>query len=143
MITFRFSATLVATAFVLTSCAKKMSDEDLICDPIPGLIGNPIAGQPINSSDQEAQVFSCIHKWGYRLGRAPGSNSEIAKAVLGRCRGGIDNFLDLKVKEGNASKQPFIADAWQGWEDRFEESALLRVVEGRAGECSIRGEDQK
>ena len=142
MIIFR-SSVAVMIALAVAGCSKKLSDEDLICDPSPGLIGVPLVGPPATTFDQEGEVFSCIHKWAYRLGKAPGSNSEIAKATIGKCRGGIENFMNLKIKEGETNKQPFTAEAGQAWMERFEESALTRVVQGRAGACSIRGEGQK
>ena len=142
MIIFHFRGAILA-ALVLSGCTDKISDEDLICDPSPGFIGNSFGDQPATSDKQMEQANDCIHKWGYRLGRAPGPNSEIAKATIGKCRVAIDNFLDLKIKEGNSLKKPLTDDAWQGYKNGFEEDALVRVVQGRAGNCSIRGEEQK
>ena len=142
MTIFRFSA-VTLLSLVLVGCSPKISDEELICDPSPGFIGGSASGQAKTAYELEGEVFSCIHKWAYRFGRAPGSNSEIAEATIGRCRAAIGDFMNLKIKEGETSKQPFTAEAGRAWMERFEESALTRVVEGRAGQCTIRGEDQK
>ncbi len=130
-------------ALSVAGCSEKFSDEDLICDPSPGFIANPMGADKKTSFDAEGEVSQCIHNWGYRLGRAPGSNSEIAKATIGKCRIGINKLLEIRVSEGVLSKKPLMADFWQGSLQRFEEDALTRVVQGRAGNCSIRGVDQK
>lgn len=137
------SSAAVLIVMIVSGCTQRISDEDLICDPSPGLIGSPLGSAQANSFDQEGQVFSCIHKWAYRLGKAPGSNSEIAKATIGKCRVNINQLLAMRVNEGLASKKPMTAESWQVSMTGFEEDALTRVVQGRAGNCSIRGEDQK
>ena len=98
MTTFRFSL-VIAGAVALQGCSSKLGDQDLICDPSPGFIQD---SAPTGDA-QLAIAESCIHKWGYRLGRAPGTNDEIAKAVIGKCRKAIDRTLALKVNEGNAN----------------------------------------
>ena len=133
---FRF---LPAVALILGSCSGKISDEDLICNQTPGFIRSAAT----SSSEQLEVANSCIHKWAYRLGRSSGSNAEIAKATLGACRESLTYFLNFKVDEGNKSKDPFTDDKWQLYVKEFEENALFRVVQGRAGQCSIRGVDQK
>jgi hypothetical protein len=126
-------------AVALASCSQKVGDEDLICNQTPGFI----QGGATNSDQQLEITKSCIHKWAYRLGRSAGPNTEIAKATIGACREALDYFLDFKVKEGNESKEPFTDQKWQFFVKEFDEMALFRVVQGRAGQCSIRGVDQK
>ena len=139
MTTFRFSSAL--TCFLmLGACGQRISDEGLICDPTPGLIATEVG----SSSDEQAKIASlCIHKFGYRFGRAEGENREIADAVVGRCRNSLDRVLHLKQEEGAQSDASFTSIDAKFIEDRFREEALRRVVEGRAGKCSIRGKDQK
>lgn len=138
MTIFRFSL-LVAAALVVSGCTEKISDEELICDPSPGFIESSAA----TTTDAENVVQKCIHKWGYRLGRAPGSNDEIARATVEKCWSATGTLRVLKVREGIASKQPFTDANWQVIIDQLNERAFQRVVQGRAGKCSIRGEDQK
>ena len=138
MTIFRFDA-LISLVLLLGACSEKISDEGLICEQSPGLI----QGTATDSSGQLELVNQCIHKFGYRFGRSSGTNREIADAVIGRCRESLDNFLSFKVEEGNKSKEPFVDSNWKVFEERFREEALRRVVEGRAGQCSIRGVDQK
>jgi hypothetical protein len=130
---------LPLVALVLSSCSQKITDEDLICDQTPGFIQSAAT----NSDEQLEITKSCIHKWAYRLGRSPGPNTEIARATIGACREALDHFLNFKVKEGNESKEPFTDQKWQLFKREFDEMALFRVVQGRAGQCSIRGVDQK
>jgi hypothetical protein len=138
MIIFRFNW-LPMVALALSSCSQKIGDEDLICNQTPGFIQSAAT----NSDEQLEITKSCIHKWAYRLGRSPGSNTEIAKATIGACREAVDYFLNLKVKEGNKSKEPMTDQEWQLFVKNFDELALFRVTQGRAGQCSIRGVDQK
>ena len=139
MIIFRFSSTL-ACFLMLGACGQRISDEGLICDPTPGFIANDVG----SNSDEQAKIANlCIHKFGYRFGRAEGSNREIADAVVGRCRSSLDRVLQLRQEEGAQTQSPFTTIDAKNLEDRFREEALRRVVEGRAGKCDIRGEDQK
>lgn len=139
MTIFRFSASTMAFVLLLQGCSEKIGDEDLICNQSPGLITSAGA-----TGDEQVKVAeTCIHKWAYRFGRAPGSNTEIARAVVGACREAIDMVLELKVAEGNKAKQPFTDEVWQLFVKRFDENALFRVTQGRAGNCGIRGIEQK
>ena len=134
---------LLAAAFLLSGCSgeksENFSDEDLICHRSPGFIVTAA-----KTSDEQIKLAEvCIHKWAYRLGRAPGSNGEIAKATIGACREPINRVLELKVEDGNKIKEPFTDDLWQLFVKRFNDHALYRVTQGRAGKCSIRGLEQE
>jgi hypothetical protein len=134
---------LLAGALFLSGCSEgiseKFSDEELICNRSPGFIVT--AAQTSDEQIKLAEV--CIHKWAYRLGRAPGSSTEIAKAAIAACREPIDRVLELKIEDGNRTKEPFTDDLWQLFVKRFDDHALYRVTQGRAGNCSIRGLEQE
>ena len=139
MTIFRFSV-LGLLAMGLISCSPKISDEALICDQSPGFVADAeTAVEQISVANQ------CIHKWGYRLGRAPGTNTEIASAVIAKCRLAVDWLHTLDSREGKSGAQKlFPTDSdWLAQKASFEQEALLRVVQGRAGSCPIRGIDQK
>ena len=127
MITFRFRIAGILLVS-LAGCTEKISDEDLICNQTPGLI---VSGAT-TADEQVGIAKQCIHKWAYRLGRAPGSNTEVAKAVIGACREAIDRIDEMNGR-GTDHVEPSL----------YDEYALYRVIQGRAGNCSIRGVDQK
>jgi hypothetical protein len=133
------SNSVLCLALLLCACSEKISDEDLICRQSPGYIEEISS----NSKEQRAVSEQCIHKWAYRFGRAPGSNAEIAKAVIAKCREGIRWIQTYKIREGFTTKHPFTDAMWQEDMRELEEYALIRVTEGRAGNCPIRGADQK
>ena len=139
MTIFRFN-TVITSILMLAACGQKISDAGLVCEPTPGFIANDVGA---NSDEQSKIVSQCIHKFGYRFGRAEGSNREIADAVVGRCRPGINRVLQYKKDEALRSKTTYSTEDSKAVEDSFREEALRRVVEGRAGKCEIRGEDQK
>ena len=138
MTIFRFDIALLLMV-ALTSCSEKISDEELICRQSPGFIET--IGS--NSTEQLSIAKQCIHKWAYRFGRAPGSNSEIGKVVVAKCGESIGWILTYKIREEAPSKQSFTDAMWQKNLNELQEYALIRVTEGRAGNCSIRGVGQK
>ena len=134
-----FRCSILFVIILLAACSQKTGDEDLICQQTPGFI----VSAATSSVEQLETTEMCIHKWAYRLGRGAGSNTEIARATVGACREALDYYLKFKVEEANATDEPFSDEQWQESAKRFEELALFRVVQGRAGQCTIRGVDQK
>jgi hypothetical protein len=132
------SSAVLAFALISGACSNKPSDPDWICNQPPGLVSTAA----VTSDEQISVAEGCLHKWSYRLGKAPGSNGEIAKAAVGACREAVDRVLELKIAESEAAKKPFTDDQWQLLVRRFDENALFRVAQGRAGGCSIGNEDQ-
>ena len=137
MIIFRFNA-IFLSVFLLSACSEKFSDEDLICDQSPGLLED--VG---DAAGQQKIVEQCIHKWAYRLGRAPGTNREIAETTLAVCRNAQSIFFELDGAERKSAADDRLRPPLNYYLSRFDDKALFRVTQGRAGNCPIRGEDQK
>jgi hypothetical protein len=84
---------------------------------------------------------NCVHAWGYRLARAPGSNSEVAKAVVSGCRDGIAEWVNWR-SIGPDSEVPAYGSKEaleKSANDEMLQLALFRVTQARAGKCEIPG----
>ena len=136
MTIFRSNAATVVACTLLSSCNSLSSSQDnRICADPPGL-----EAPSSKSYEQMAVADNCIHRWSYRLSGSPGTNTEIANAVVGACRDSILHHGDLMFKE-TSSKDP-------DWNDeanmlrllrpRYIDLAIFRVVQARAGKCDFK-----
>lgn len=134
MIIFRCSVLL--TALTLTACGS--GQDDKICSTPPKR-STAIGVSTPTSIEQMAVTNGCIHNWAYRLASAPGSNREIADAVIGGCRDAIILESNLAVHEDTGKKTTQATEAAQFELSRkiYFDSALFHVVQARAGKCNI------
>lgn len=72
----------------------------------------------------------CVHKWGYRLAVSQDPAEVVAKAVVEACQ----DAIDWKVNQSILSTQ---AEVLADIKDRAPKMALFRVVQGRAGRCTV------
>jgi hypothetical protein len=103
-------------AIALSACTHQGETQDnRICRSVPSVV---IAG---NWGD-------CLHYNAYRLARAPGSNREIADAVVTACGDSIAwRYNHTKAEERNQ-----LLDEINSSAPKF---AILYVIEARAGHC--------
>ena len=99
-----------------------------ICAPVPAARQDNAA----NAYQQAIQRDECIHRWGYRLARAPDTAESVVGAVIGACRAQIDRSATML---GNGDPE---AERWYltEMERVARERALYRVIQARAGNCS-------
>ena len=138
MTIFRFSAFMLC-GLLVSACGGReiVGQDDRVCE-------TPIlydVNKPVSSVDEQGLITEqCVHKWAYRLARAPGSNAEIAKGTMGACRSAFDTW---KIQLANTSQGEFVDVEGKNryyaqTEAALTEQALFRVVQARAGSCSIK-----
>ena len=137
MIIFR-CRTILVIAFCATSCTQSESPNEWICESARASIQ---IGTSAN--EQRNVVDQCILKWSYRLGRSQGPNREIAKAVSTACKGAVEEYQGLFVREAGEVLTTAQLDQLESDIAEFEDEALFRVIQGRAGNCSDRPEGEQ
>ena len=136
MTIFRFSLAASFALLVAGCGVQSPKGDDRICATPPPL-DLAAAAKVTKSWEQIELTDSCIHRWGYRLAKSPGTNRDIASAVLGACRDALLRESDLMFRE-NAGKAPSANDEramMTELRDRYFETALFRVTQARAGKC--------
>ena len=136
MTIFRSSAAITAACALLASCNSLSSSQDnRICADLPGL-----EAPSSKSYEQMAVADNCIHRWGYRLAGSPGTNTEIADAVVGACRDSILHHGNLMFKEANSKDPDWDDEAsmFRMLKPRYVDLAIFRVVQARAGKCDFK-----
>lgn len=118
---------LFLSLVALPGCTQDVPSRQFVCDEIPGWIDSP---QP-TADKQYTVVNQCLHKWSAHFAIAPGSNSEIARAAMYRCRGAVDSYKNLRSGE----KNPISEQEQSVLNEDLLNSALMRVVQQRAGLC--------
>lgn len=108
---------VLCLALALTGCEFDKQD-DRICSHAPSTI---VPG------DMQA----CVHKWAYRLARAPGTTSEIVEAALQACDD-VALFNSRKLNDFQARDREYRQQLLLG-----RDQAAFRVVQARAGRCDI------
>lgn len=102
--------------------------------------GNPnICSRPPAVWDgltRQAVTEGCLHRWAYRLARAPGPNPEIAEAALSACE---DSVLMLAGQRAEQYRVPAdqLAENTEAAKQEMRRLALFHVVQARAGDCPI------
>jgi hypothetical protein len=123
---------------LLSACGQLgQKPNDSVCNTPPPV--DVAASTTVSTPSEQATLTkSCIHRWSYRLSNAPGSNSEIAKAVIGGCREALMRERNLYLdssKDGMTSAE--LETLKLKLEADYTELALFHVVQARAGHCKI------
>ena len=79
---------------------------------------------------------NCVHRWSYRLARAPGPNPEIAVATLGACDEAFDYWAEDRRRRENLPNER-LPEIKQAIRQQMQQLALYRVVQARAGNCDV------
>ena len=136
MTIFRSKLATLVSCLCLAGCNALQSGQDnRICSDPPGL--EPPAAK---SFEQMAVADNCVHRWGYRLARSPGTNAEIATGVVGACRDAILHYGNLMFKEMRGADPDGGDEAtmFDHLRPRFIDLAVFRVVQARAGKCEFK-----
>ena len=98
---------------------------------------DPICQALSGGSSHRDKANDCIHRQGYRLATGPDAADIVAKAVVAACRSEITSALLDQVAEENQGGALGDAAGTRVMHIRqsYEEKALVRVAEGRAGKC--------
>ncbi len=116
---------LATMTILLTSCAKQLGGDDRICQT-PAPFGAPAQGiATAGETMPAAGAHSCLHRWAYRLARAPEDPRLVADATVGACR-------DAIIAWRTAERSPEMSS-----DAMVREYALFHVVQARAGNCPI------
>ena len=75
----------------------------------------------------------CIHNWAYRLARSDDSAEAVVGAVIGACRTSIDRSATMVAAGDPEAERFYLAE----FERASRERALFRIVQARAGRCSL------
>lgn len=114
---------LLLVALAVSGCSRSSGD-DKICASPPGLM---------SAESARDRGGSCVHRWGYRLARAPGANSEIADAVMTACLDAIEAQANRRAAEPGSRTT---AEAeYAALLARLRRMAVFHVVTARAGNC--------
>jgi hypothetical protein len=92
-----------------------------------------------NSIEQMILAEDCVHRMSYKLAKAPGTNREIADAVIAGCRNVIIGEADLKVEEAKSREATGTEEReiFSLLRPRYYDQALFNVTSARAGKCKI------
>lgn len=106
---------LLMAVTILSACSSSSTQhaDAKICEAVPA------KGDP---------MVNCIHKYAYRLAKAPGSANEITDLVLEACSTEITNWVNGGKTPAERSDRDTIWDSLRSY-------AKYRVIEARAGHC--------
>jgi len=126
-------AAALAMLALLGACTSEpfgwTADQEQICSPPPPFRETA----PADAYQQAVARDECIHNWSYRLARSSDDAEAVVGAVLGACRTSIDRSATM-VAEGDPEAERFYRAEF---ERASRERALFRVVQARAGRCSL------
>ena len=105
------------------------ADQQQICSPPPPFRETA----PADPYQQAVARDECIHNWAYRLARSDDDAEAVVGAVIGACRTSIDRSATM-VAEGDPEAERFYLAEF---ERASRERALFRIVQARAGRCSL------
>ena len=105
------------------------ADQQQICSPPPPF--REIA--PADAYQQAVARDECIHNWAYRLSRSNDDAEAVVGAVIGACRTSIDRSATMVAAGDPEAERFYLAE----FERASRERALFRVVQARAGRCSL------
>jgi len=104
------------------------------------------AGKDMSYGAQANRVSECIERMAYRLAGAPGSNSEVADAVMGGCTDLFRGVVAAQIAAAQTGGVPFSATSTANGLDTTAEGALFEdmrrlalfsVTQARAGHCDV------
>lgn len=116
-------------ALLLSACSKP----SYLCrEPIsaPAEIGVTLA-------DNVKQADACIQRWS-RIGAVTkDALPDVANAVVGACRGAIDEMARMyAVEQTRVKKLPSpLKPDYDGWRDDMRRQATTLILQARAGDC--------
>ncbi len=105
------------------------ADQQQICSPPPPF--REVA--PADPYQQAVARDECIHNWAYRLARSDDDAEAVVGAVIGACRTSIDRSATMVAAGDPEAERFYLAE----FERASRERALFRVVQARAGRCSL------
>lgn len=105
------------------------ADQQQICSPPPPF--REVA--PADPYQQAVARDECIHNWAYRLARSDDGAEAVVGAVIGACRTSIDRSATMVAAGDPEAERFYLAE----FERASRERALFRVVQARAGRCSL------
>lgn len=114
---------LLLVGLALAGCSRNGGD-DRICATAPSFMSIQAA---------QDRASSCVHRWAYRLARAPGSNAEIADAVIIGCEDAIQVQSARRAAEPSSGTTPEAEFA--AMHARLRRLAVFHVITARAGNC--------
>ena len=140
MTTFRSKATLLVLALSLSGCnfIDFLQEDNRYC--VPPKITALLPQSPTkNSIEQMILAEDCVHRLAYKLARAPGSNREVADAVIGGCRNVILGEASLRFKEtfSREANGKDEREVYAMLRPSYADQALFVVTSARAGKCMI------
>lgn len=132
-----------AVALALAGCAE--TTNSAICKPIGDSTIDGLDRSPGNLNEGKARTLAqdCLHRNAYRLAQSDDTADIVARAVVEACEADIgvatallhkssyDSFPTRPIAQRTAEAGK-VAEAAKG---SYREYALLKVVEGRAGDC--------
>ena len=123
----------LATLTLLCACTGEpigwAADQQQICSPPPPF--REVA--PADAYQQAVARDECIHNWSYRLARSEDDAEAVVGAVIGACRTSIDRSATMVAAGDPEAERFYLAE----FERASRERALFRVVQARAGRCSL------
>jgi hypothetical protein len=121
-------------ALAASGCAKEASN---ICITPPTLAES--VKEPHDTSGAKSRLDGCVQRWATRLAGAPGSNTEIARAVVGGCLDSVDQLIVSQAIDQQKAGSPLSEQQELEWRKddiaQAESFALFQVAVARAGKC--------
>ena len=105
------------------------ADQQQICSPPPPFRETA----PADAYQQAVARDECIHNWAYRLSRSDDDAEAVVGAVIGACRTSIDRSATMVAAGDPEAERFYLAE----FERASRERALFRIVQARAGRCSL------
>jgi hypothetical protein len=105
------------------------ADQRQICSPPPPFRESA----PADAYQQAVARDECIHNWAYRLARSTDEAEAVVGAVIGACRTSIARSATMVAEGDPEAERYYLAE----FERASRERALFRVVQARAGRCSL------
>lgn len=105
------------------------ADQQRICSPPPPFR----EAAPADAYQQAVARDECIHNWAYRLARSNDDAEAVVGAVIGACRTSIDRSATMVAAGDPEAERFYLAQ----FERASRERALFRIVQARAGRCSL------
>lgn len=133
VLAWRRRAAALALPALLGACTGEpigwAADQQQICSPPPPFRETA----PADPYQQAVARDECIHNWAYRLARSDDDAEAVVGAVIGACRASIDRSATMVAAGDPEAERFYLAE----FERASRERALFRVVQARAGRCSL------
>lgn len=131
----------VATVLTLAGCGARPDNSictAIIDPPSPKDATESLALQG-DAAWQVKRADACVHRQAYRLARSSDPATIVAKAVVEACRSPISAvgpLISLDERDVGVNPPRWVVDSrLREVDGLYEQRALSKVVEGRAGNC--------